>query len=486
MARASFKLDPESGLLPGTPFCWWRFHELKLYVRLHWAVADELGREVPKGGRDFGVLLGQVEPGELETVTILSLAPVDAAGWAALRERWRRAEGRKLYVVGAYRRCGGNALELSEDDRSRLAELQPDGRLTLLVKSFSHRTPVGALWLGERETPQVVFACDRWRLQAGETALEAVPADAPALLTAPVPPPAGPAVGGLLESAQALRPAGEGRSVRVQSAPELAVPPVRLRAPHTVWIGTAVALGLALAAAAGFQFGRKQVVTSPSTSLTATDGLGLRARLRERQVEIRWNPASHWVRASRGAVLSIDGSSGRTIVLGPEQLVAGAYQLEHGGAPTLVRLNVFGSERDISESVRTESIEELARATLPPSPPSRPVAPSSTVGPVPAAPDASLAKIVPPQPIERVQPAVPPDLRLQVTTPVRVTVRVDLDETGRVTRTEPVESGDTLWASLASRATEAAQQWRFKPGTRAGRPVPSQALIDFVFFRKAS
>ena len=59
-----------------------------------------------------------------------------------------------------------------------------------------------------------------------------------------------------------------------------------------------------------------------------------------------------------------------------------------------------------------------------------------------------------------------------------VMLRIVVDEHGRA---ESIEVTQRLGLGLDERAIEAVKKWRFSPGTRGGRPVPTSALVEVTF-----
>ena len=59
-----------------------------------------------------------------------------------------------------------------------------------------------------------------------------------------------------------------------------------------------------------------------------------------------------------------------------------------------------------------------------------------------------------------------------------VMLRIVVDERGRA---ESIEVTQGLGLGLDERAVEAVKKWRFHPGTRAGRPVPTSAIVQVTF-----
>ena len=88
---------------------------------------------------------------------------------------------------------------------------------------------------------------------------------------------------------------------------------------------------------------------------------------------------------------------------------------------------------------------------------------------------------VAPQVVRRVAPHLPSGLRNLGVAGHRVGVKVYIDETGTVVRTEPISKGNALSGYLSIIAADAARQWRFSPARRGNQNVSSETVLDFDF-----
>lgn len=84
---------------------------------------------------------------------------------------------------------------------------------------------------------------------------------------------------------------------------------------------------------------------------------------------------------------------------------------------------------------------------------------------------------VPPEVIEEVEPKYPPE-RYEEGLDVKVIVRVDIDDSGNVTRASVFNSGGH---GFDEAALTAARRWKFKPALQNGEPAESFAMIYVVF-----
>jgi TonB family protein len=86
--------------------------------------------------------------------------------------------------------------------------------------------------------------------------------------------------------------------------------------------------------------------------------------------------------------------------------------------------------------------------------------------------------------VSRTRPIYPPDLKAKGQTGV-VTLIAVIDETGKVTSIEPLESPD---AAFTAAAVEAVGQWTYKPAMKDGKPVKVrlQCTVTFMLDTKPS
>jgi hypothetical protein len=90
------------------------------------------------------------------------------------------------------------------------------------------------------------------------------------------------------------------------------------------------------------------------------------------------------------------------------------------------------------------------------------------------------------QPIEhhirkKVEPQISSGIDRLVSSKVTIRVRVSIDDQGRVVQAEALTRGEPLVNYLAQAAVNAARLWLFEPAHRAGRNVPSEAILNFDF-----
>lgn len=89
----------------------------------------------------------------------------------------------------------------------------------------------------------------------------------------------------------------------------------------------------------------------------------------------------------------------------------------------------------------------------------------------------------PPQPVSKIQPTYPSSL-LSNGIGGRVLVSCTIDATGKVVGTTIKSSSGH--PDLDKAAINAVNRWRFKPGTKGGKPVKSVAVVPFNFEVKKS
>jgi hypothetical protein len=112
-------------------------------------------------------------------------------------------------------------------------------------------------------------------------------------------------------------------------------------------------------------------------------------------------------------------------------------------------------------------------------------APPPEPEPAPPPPPKAAPRPTTSRPIRQVPPSVPEGIRNRIVGEILVDIAIRIGADGRVTSARPAASirNDGLRSYLASRAVEAARQWRYSPATSGGRAVPSDALVRFRFRR---
>ncbi len=100
------------------------------------------------------------------------------------------------------------------------------------------------------------------------------------------------------------------------------------------------------------------------------------------------------------------------------------------------------------------------------------VARSSAVG---------TAAYVGPAVIRQIRPRIPASIAILVTSEQTVRIIADIDAEGKVTDAELTSNNGPTSALLGHAALDAVRQYRFRPASRNGLPVPSQSMISFRF-----
>jgi len=83
----------------------------------------------------------------------------------------------------------------------------------------------------------------------------------------------------------------------------------------------------------------------------------------------------------------------------------------------------------------------------------------------------------------RVVPKIPPGALHSITGKIHIRVKVNVDETGRVTEARLKSPGPSKY--FAERALEAARGWKFEPARENGHPMASQWMVQFTLTRRA-
>lgn len=307
------------------------------------------------------------------------------------------------------------------------------------------------------------------------------------------------------------------------SAPQPAHQPRKQPVVRTLLLWTAAVLALFVAAAVVYV--AEPILRSRIQSLlqpTTTAGLDLQVnRSANGQLTLTWNRNSpQLIRPTSATLIITDGGSIHRLQIDNQQLRLGKivyapkkpdvqFQMElnsdwRGNSRTVlesVRVMSPGAEKRVSagrhsnpivpaapiEEPGGESSAEVTqsaadssndgasvtssslRTTQPHSP-----APARVAATAPPLSDA--AAFVPPRPIEQMTPETTTFGKF-----ARISVKVGIDDTGRVISADLLQNGTPEDPSLAGIAVSAAKRWRFHPATLNGMPVPSDYTIAFAF-----
>jgi len=185
---------------------------------------------------------------------------------------------------------------------------------------------------------------------------------------------------------------------------------------------------------------------------------------------VLWNPKATALQDARSVQLFVrEKDDQNRIDLSPRDLASGSYEYRPAApmyaADVTFRLEVV----DRAGRVSGESFRLMQTARV-----ASPVAPS----PAPETP----ARIVQPKAIYRAPPVIAAGIRPRIKGTIPIDVRVHIDARGRVVSAAPVTRQHSgLDQYLASRAVQAARQWRFEPARENGKAVAGSLVIHFTF-----
>src|SRR5579859_788739 len=135
----------------------------------------------------------------------------------------------------------------------------------------------------------------------------------------------------------------------------------------------------------------------------------------------------------------------------------------------LVLVGVFLSRGKNSSTQNSDATPKpAAQATLPTSPTQEPVQAPKTAS--------SEGDVV-----QKVMPDVPQSAKNTITGTIKVTVRAEVDSSGKVTSAKFKSAGASRY--FADKAIEAARRWQFSPPLVEGQPTASTWLLHFHFRR---
>jgi hypothetical protein len=532
---ATFEESAAPASTSAPEFYTWTFPGAPVRIHLHLNVVESLGREVRRAFESVpshsieigGLLLGTADFAGSPIIEIKDFEPFlceyrsdhkfilsdsDQRKLERLLDTRRSEPLDPLTVVGYYRSHLGEGLSLRQDDVAiAQAHFCDPANVFLLMRPAADGSESAGFffWDGGRidaEFTFLEFPFDA-RLLAGSRAQAArlAPADSFAEMERPEelpePPPfeVPPEVAPSLHGPQGLDEA--------QKRPS--------RGPHWLWYPLFAFSMLALGAM-GYQGYLKWSVSEPAAPVPiASDApvLAMQVERRGGDLRVSWNRASTAVAQAKDAVLSIrDGESQQQeLHLDLEQLRSGSVLYTPANNTVQFRLEVTAPDNSkASETVLALTADRPGAA----SGPAAPAAPAASA-PSPngsgqsfgdpvrvilvdppaeskSAVDQSTALMreppsgpavadVPARPIRQSRPALPPNVRRLITSPVDVNVKVSIDAAGRVTLAESLPGKLPVDESVTSAARKAAAAWRFAPAQRGGRPVPSELILRFQF-----
>jgi len=143
---------------------------------------------------------------------------------------------------------------------------------------------------------------------------------------------------------------------------------------------------------------------------------------------------------------------------------------------------VIGTVLIVYKVTHHEQTPDVSKIDETPSETASPAAPASST-PAPAAtakPSAATQGSV----AREVEPDVPTNAQNTIQGTIKITVRVVVDESGKVTEAKLTSPGHSPY--FANLAIGAARQWEFSPPQVDGQPVPSTWNLHFQFKRSGN
>lgn len=533
MASFGESASAPSAAAPG--FYTWTFPGAPLRIHLHLDVVERLGRVVrralesspPQSMEIGGILLGKADVFARPVIEIRDVEPflcdyrsdhkfiLSHHDRPRLEEllaarRSKRPDG--LTVVGYYRSHIGEGLSLREADVSAAqAHFCDAANVFLLVKPVNDGSLTAGFffWDGGRinsEFTFLEFPFEAWQLTGARVKqarqdFATHPAD--------------------VETPEEL-PAFGGEAPPPPPSLEWLPAPQRYpaRGFHWWWYPLLAVLMIVLGTL-GYLAHLKSV-SPPAAVPVASDAsdLALVVERRGADLLVSWNRHSVAAAGAVAAALAIrDGDLQEQVLrLETEQLRHGSVLYSPASTTVQFRLEVTDPESvKTSETVLALTAAKSDLGTsgpdrwLPAQPavtPPSPAAESSPatrdfgqrvhvmlVDPPSQAPGAQQAgaehpltptpKYVPPLPIHEVQPSLPPKTQKLVTSLREVDIKVQIDDSGRVVKAEPVQSNREVSGFLVGPARNAAMLWRFVPAQRGDQAVPSELVLRFQYLPAA-
>ena len=268
---------------------------------------------------------------------------------------------------------------------------------------------------------------------------------------------------------------------QVYRAPEEtpAAEPARRRARW--WVPVSIALASAVCSAMIFELWT--LARQPRWADLHLDARPVNGRL-----EVSWDAGTtRALNATRGLLVVTEGDAHRNVDLDPAQIGAGKYTCTAKQADVAVRLVLYANGLGVAgDTVRVAEIpgppvavQTAATETASSGRADR----TEPAGTAPAPPETASRVVKPPSVLRQLQPTIPEGIRSRLTEPVVISVKVEVNEKGRVVAaTVESQSEDGLHRYLEEKALKAAREWRFTPArTKAGVRVAAGKTVEFVF-----
>ncbi|HEY6341086.1 MAG TPA: hypothetical protein VIY49_06305 [Bryobacteraceae bacterium] len=169
----------------------------------------------------------------------------------------------------------------------------------------------------------------------------------------------------------------------------------------------------------------------------------------------------------------------------PQTAVSPPVSLPQTIAPGLNPPPTASASQSTPPPAQPAPAKPVAQSTPPPvqTTPAKPEAlstPSVQIAPPPTNSPADFAVA---QVKERVLPTVSANVLRLISPSVVVHVKVQIDDRGKVVKSESLTHGPGLVDTLADAAVEAARHWQFVPARRGNQNVASETVLNFTFAR---
>jgi hypothetical protein len=503
-------------------YVWW-FPGSPVKVHLDLKVVRQLNQRLAGkgiGASGTGLLFGRIQDGVTE---ILDFQPATGPTVASAVEALKGERERSL--IGYYRTEEGGTFHLNAQDRSLAEQCFPKPHQVSLVIHYNGFGPPNAtFFFRDKDGRMADFAFLEFPFDPSLLAIEErdrIQRSHPAIIEQPV------------------------SSSLATNSPVVNSHPKRSLLRRSLgWIGSLAvifALGIAFRSAPireqSTRIWRAVLFSFKTAPASATQpshaSIALHAIRQNSDLELTWNGESSLIAAASSSVVSIqDGQSKRIVSLDSAQLRGGSLLYSPTTDQVTMELAITTPDGVVTAAV-TAVLPKTGQETIEPSP--VPTAPSQRVPPVkasrtfvapslPKGDPSSDAPVLQEPPMFRITPLVPaavpevlaqtpqapsllsqqraatvttyePAVAVVKTSPVvaselrnlivrktTVQVKVTVDALGIVTRAEAIPEANTP-KFLLNAASVAARSWRFRPARHDHEPVPSEAILQFIFSR---
>jgi periplasmic protein TonB len=370
----------QTGIRQDPLSCWWEIPNKNITVVLDMQVIERINEEISSaalqgvsnkeiGGLLFGTIAFDPTLQVIATECFPipcghKLGPSHQLSFADRRQlrkkisRYKKTQGALQYFVSYYRSNLGPDMQLTSSDLALARDFVPDLFFFLLIQPL-YPINIGGLFFSGEEPAQpesrILFPFDKTRLLAGDRILTDFPKDttsaSPTIAVGAISQesPLGEISGKESYSVADFAPSSFLRSLSAQQYERKSLRKTWL------WISLGGFLVLALIGILYMSM-RSKVAVAPRPEMEIAEDLGLKAKVEQNQLYVKWNKTFPGVQSAKKGILSMqNGAFTQTKSLSSRELLRGDIVLPYSGAQVSVQLFLVLDESNVISPVATEA-----------------------------------------------------------------------------------------------------------------------------------